>query len=76
MTETAKKAPFSDVTGRSSQMPRGSTLLYKNKRPKNSESPSYYGLLRMPDGSTYWACVWPRTCKGQTVLELKLAPKN
>jgi hypothetical protein len=70
------KTSYQDVTERSAKMPRGSSLLYKNKRPKDSDSPSYYGLLKMPDGTRFWALVWPRTVRGQIVLELKLARKE
>ena len=61
-----------DATARSSQMPRNSALLYRNLKPKNDDSPAYAGLLRMIDGRTYWALVWPRTVKGKQVVELRL----
>jgi hypothetical protein len=75
-TNRGEKNKWLDVTARSSQMSRGSSLLFKNKNSKNADSPNYHRVLKQPDGSTFWILLWPRTCKCETVLEVKLVPKN
>jgi len=65
-----------DVTARFSAMPRNSALLYRNTTPKNIDPPAYKGLLRMADGTDYWALVWPRIVKDKQVVELKLIEKD
>ena len=75
MTSTPKPARR-DITARASSMPRDSAILYRNRAPKNAESPAYYGLLKLSDGSIYWAAIWARLVKGEPVVELQLKPKG
>jgi hypothetical protein len=56
-------------------MPRNACLLYKNKRPKNTGSPRYLGILRLADGQTFWVGAWRRTVGNEAAIELKLSPK-
>jgi hypothetical protein len=65
-----------DITERSHTMPRNSSILYRNGRPKGDDSPTYAGVLRMIDGRTFWALLWPRAVKGKTVVELRLIEKD
>jgi hypothetical protein len=71
----ADSKPPKDVTQQSSSMPRNSALLYRNTNPQNEDSPAYAGFLRMIDGRTFWALIWPRTVKGKQVVELRLVEK-
>jgi hypothetical protein len=75
MQSQATKLP-EDVTARSSKMPRNSTLLYRNKAPKDARASHYRGLLKMLNGDSYWIGLWVRTVNGERVLELKLSPKT
>jgi hypothetical protein len=72
----SSKTNYSDVTARSSQMPRDSALLYPNKDPRGDDPPRYRGFLKLADGSCFWISAWGRTVKGETVVELRLTPKN
>lgn len=65
-----------DVTGRSSQMPRGSCLLYPNKSPGLDNDPAHYlGFLKSEDGTAYWCALWPRTVNGRRIYEVRLTRK-
>jgi hypothetical protein len=57
-------------------MPRDSAILYRNKAPKSGDPPAYFGVLKLGDGSVYWAAVWPRTVNGAPVVELQLKLKQ
>jgi hypothetical protein len=65
-----------DVRARSSKMPRGSTLLYRNKTPKDATSSHYRGLLKMYNGDAYWIGLWIRRLGDERVLEVKVCPKT
>jgi hypothetical protein len=69
------KRKYVDVTARSQSMPRNSALLYRNRTPRNADSPVYLGVLKLADGTTFWVGVWPRSVKGETVVEIQLCPK-
>lgn len=64
-----------DASARSHQMPRNRCLLYRNRNPKNEDSPSYLGVLRLDDGRTFWVGLWKVTVCGQLALEIRLEPK-
>jgi hypothetical protein len=57
-------------------MPRGSTLLFKNKAPKDTTSAYYRGLLKLESGDAYWVGLWIRRIDQERVLEIRLAPKS
>jgi hypothetical protein len=63
-----------DISSKSSSMERNSAILYRNRRPTKGDPASYGGLLRMADGTYYWAFVWPRLVNGKAVVELRLTP--
>jgi hypothetical protein len=69
--------PLSDITDRSSRMPRNSTILYRTPSPRSGADPAHYrGMLRLRDGRLFWIGGWFRTVNGQTVLELRLTPRD
>jgi hypothetical protein len=68
--------PFLNITDKADKMPRNACLLYKNHNPKDAQAASYRGVVRLEDGQTFWVGAWPRTVKGETVIELRFSPKN
>jgi hypothetical protein len=56
-------------------MERGTAILYRNLKPVGTDPASYGGVLRLTNGETYWAYIWPRLVRGKTVVELRLTPK-
>jgi hypothetical protein len=64
-----------DLTQESFQMPRDSALLYPNKKPRDEDSPHYFGVMVTKDGTSYWVGAWTATVKGQDVIKIKLIPK-
>lgn len=68
--------PVKDITPMCANMPRGSSVLYRNKRAGEDDAPSYHGLLKLPDGTLHWCFAWPRTVRNKPVIELKLIPKR
>jgi hypothetical protein len=68
--------PTADVTGRSSQMPRGSCLLYPNKNQAGNDPAHNLGVLKSEDGTDYWCLQWPRTVNGRLVYEIRLVRKG
>jgi len=74
MASAAK--PFLDVTDKADKMPRNACLLFKNHIPKGAQAASYRGVVRLEDGLTFWVGAWPRTIKGETVIELRFSPEN
>jgi hypothetical protein len=76
-TDPAGGKALVDVTGKSSKMPRNSSLLFPNQAPRSGADWAHFrGVLRMLDGRFYWAGVWERICNGRLVLELKLELKD
>jgi hypothetical protein len=65
-----------DISERSSKMGRDAAILYRNRNPKGADPASYGGLLKLADGSTYWAYIWPRTVNNKEVVELRLVPRK
>jgi hypothetical protein len=74
MNETQQKTA-EDVSARSHKMPRNSTLLFRNRSPKNAASSHYRGLLKLENGDAFWCALWVRRIDQERVLEIKLSPK-
>jgi hypothetical protein len=64
-----------DVRERASKMPRNSTLLYRNKNPKDATSSYYRGLLKLENGDAYWCGLWVRRLGDERIFEIRLARK-
>jgi hypothetical protein len=76
MQSQATKLP-EDVAERAHKMPRNSALLYRNRSPKDINSPHYRGLIRLENGQAHWVDLWVRRLdREQPVLEVKLVPKK
>jgi hypothetical protein len=73
---TNSKPRFRDISSRSHQLGRNSSILYRNRNPKGDDPASYYGLIRIADGQTFWAYIWPRLVNGNAAVELRLKPKT
>jgi hypothetical protein len=71
---TEKSAPV-DIASRADKMSRGSSILYKNKNPKNATASHYRGVLKLEDGRAFWVGLWVRQVNGERALEIRLAPK-
>jgi hypothetical protein len=56
-------------------MPRNTTLLYRNKAPKDASASHYRGLIKLENGDSYWVGLWVRRLGDERVLEIKLSPK-
>jgi hypothetical protein len=65
-----------DITTKSSNMERGTVILYRNLNRQGTDPASHGGVLRLRDGQTFWAYIWPRKVNGQTVVELQLVPRS
>jgi len=65
-----------DISAKVSSMPRNGSILYRNREPKDGDPASYGGVLRLSDGQTFWAYIWPRKIGDKDVVELKLVPKR
>jgi hypothetical protein len=66
----------SDASSRAHTMPRNSALLYRNRNPKDSNSPPYRGVLKLDDNRTFWVGAWRVTVNGEPVIELRLIEKR
>jgi len=75
MNDTGQQKVAEDIRERSAKMPKNSSLLYRNRSPKNSDSPHYRGLLKLENGDSYWVGLWVRSLNQERVLELKLSRK-
>jgi hypothetical protein len=65
-----------DASSRAHSMARNSALLYRNKRPKDTNSPRYIGVLRLADGQVFWVGAWRAVVNGEQVVEIRLSPKT
>jgi hypothetical protein len=65
-----------DITARAPCMQRDTAILYRNRKPSGADPASYGGLLRLADGQTFWAFIWPRLVRGRPVVELRLVRKQ
>jgi hypothetical protein len=68
--------PVKDITDKAAHMERGTAILYRNRKPKDGDAAAYGGLLRLSDGQTFWAFIWPRKIGKKDVVELRLVPKR
>ena len=57
------------------QRPRNTAVLYRNKKPKDANSPRYLGVIVTDTGHKYWVGIWPAEVNGEPAVELKLMPK-
>ena len=64
-----------EIGSRAASLPRGTVLLYPNRKPKSDASPAFTGIIRLHDKSLQYVMLWPRTCKGKAIFEIKLVPK-
>jgi hypothetical protein len=76
MSNTTQQKVAEDVASRAHKMPRGSTLLFRNRSPKNEAASHYRGLLKLENGDSYWVGLWVRKIDQERVLELKVVPKS
>jgi hypothetical protein len=74
--EAAKEKLPEDVSARAHQMPRNTTILYRNKAPKDANASHYRGLLKLEDGDAYWVGLWVRRVGQARVLEIRLVRKR
>jgi hypothetical protein len=72
----SEQEDVNDITARSSQMPRNSALLFRNKARTHADASHFRGLLKLASGESFWVGLWPRTVHGEPVFEIRLTPKD
>jgi hypothetical protein len=70
------KRKYVDLTARAHALGRNGCLLYRNLKPKNTDSLAYLRVLKLVDGTTFWVVAWPRLVNNETIVEIRLSLKT